>query len=462
MKGSLKKQSELLKVIENDYCVGCGMCAAKDPNQIKMYLNEYGQYKPKVKNFSGISEIEKICPFTNDKVDEDVIAGELFRETENIKHTDETGFYIDTFVGYTLDEEERLAATSGGLISWLAQYLLKNDLIDYIVCVGPSSEEGKHFEYQIVNSIEALAKCKKSKYYPVEVSSVIPKIRELEGRFLFIGLPCFIKALRKFTRLDPSLNEKIHYTIGLICGHLKTAKYARYLAHHCGVSNESIVNVDFRHKVKGNAAINYAFKVDYMKNDTLKSEQILMKNVWGSSWGNNLFMLKACEYCDDVFSETADITIGDAWLKDYSLDYRGHSLVLNRSNSFKEFLEAGISRNEIHLDKITIDEAIESQSAGLRQRRNGLNARLQMHENNQWAPKKRKFATQYNYSFIYKIVQFLRIELCKKSKETFLSQELNGKGLGYFKQKLWVYPFILWAINFPKRLKRKLMNIFKL
>ena len=118
----------------------------------------------------------------------------------------------------------------------------------------------------------------KVQIYPVEVSTVIPKIRELEGRFLFIGLPCFIKALRKFTRLDPSLNEKIHYTIGLICGHLKTAKYARYLARHCGVNNESIVNVDFRHKIKGNTAINYAFKIDYIKNNTLKTEQILMKN----------------------------------------------------------------------------------------------------------------------------------------------------------------------------------------
>lgn len=462
MKNRLKQGSELLKVIENDYCVGCGMCAAKEPNQIKMNLNEYGQYKPEIANFSNLGEIEKICPFTNDKVDENILANELYKETENIKHTDETGFYLDTFVGFIKNEEKRLASTSGGLISWLAQYLLTNNLIDYVVCVGPSTDANKHFEYQIINSIEALAKCKKSKYYPVEVSAVIPKIKKLDGRFLFIGLPCFIKALRKFTRLDPSLNKKIHYTIGLICGHLKTAKYARYLARHCGVNNESIVNIDFRQKVKGNAAINYAFKVDYMKNNLLKSGQILMRDVWGSSWGNNLFMLKACEYCDDVFSETADITIGDAWLKNYSQDYRGHSLVLNRSNAFKKILEAGILKKEIQLDPITIDEAIESQSAGLRQRRNGLNARLHMLDKNQWVPKKRKFSTQYNYSFVYKIVQFLRIKLCKKSKETFLEQELKGEGIDYFIGKLWMYPFILSAINFPKRLKRKLISMCKI
>ena len=42
MRNSTKQESELLKVIENDYCVGCGMCAAKDPSQITMSLNEYG------------------------------------------------------------------------------------------------------------------------------------------------------------------------------------------------------------------------------------------------------------------------------------------------------------------------------------------------------------------------------------------------------------------------------------
>ena len=124
MKNRLKQGSELLKVIENDYCVGCGMCAAKEPNQIKMNLNEYGQYKPEIANFSNLGEIEKICPFTNDKVDENILANELYKETENIKHTDETGFYLDTFVGFIKNEEKRLASTSGGLISWLAQYLL--------------------------------------------------------------------------------------------------------------------------------------------------------------------------------------------------------------------------------------------------------------------------------------------------------------------------------------------------
>ena len=32
-----------------------------------------------------------------------------------------------------------------------------------------------------------------------------------------------------------------------------------------------------------------------------------MQDVWASSWGNNLFMLAACECCDDVIAETAHL-----------------------------------------------------------------------------------------------------------------------------------------------------------
>lgn len=32
---------------------------------------------------------------------------------------------------------------------------------------------------------------------------------------------------------------------------------------------------------------------------------------------------RACNYCDDVFAECADVTCMDAWLPEYSQDHRG-------------------------------------------------------------------------------------------------------------------------------------------
>ena len=34
-----------------------------------------------------------------------------------------------------------------------------------------------------------------------------------------------------------------------------------------------------------------------------------------ADWGMGIFKLGACDYCDDIVGETADISFGDAWLR---------------------------------------------------------------------------------------------------------------------------------------------------
>ena len=40
-------------------------------------------------------------------------------------------------------------------------------------------------------------------------------------------------------------------------------------------------------------------------------------------------MNPACEFCDDVVGETADMSVGDAWLPGYVSDWRGTSVVVS-------------------------------------------------------------------------------------------------------------------------------------
>ena len=44
---------------------------------------------------------------------------------------------------------------------------------------------------------------------------------------------------------------------------------------------------------------------------------------YGTHWGYNFFRYSACDACDDVFAETADISVGDAWLDGYIDDPMG-------------------------------------------------------------------------------------------------------------------------------------------
>ena len=71
-------------------------------------------------------------------------------------------------------------------------------------------------------------------------AEIAEEYRAFEGKMLFIALPCFLKALHLAMKVGEELRSRIGHTIGLVCGHLKTKKYAAYLARHCGVDESQI------------------------------------------------------------------------------------------------------------------------------------------------------------------------------------------------------------------------------
>jgi coenzyme F420-reducing hydrogenase beta subunit len=133
----------------------------------------------------------------------------LFSNQEGIKHRSETGYYLQCSIGYVDDNEARLASTSGGIIAWLAGEMLSSGKVDAVAFVGQSDGVDNLFEYQIATDIAELCKCRKSRYYAVETSKIIGEIKKLNGRVLFIGLPCFVKALRLAIKVDHILQERI-------------------------------------------------------------------------------------------------------------------------------------------------------------------------------------------------------------------------------------------------------------
>lgn len=324
MRVDFSKGPDVLKaVVDHNLCVGCGMCAGVLPDVLAMHTDEYGAYKPQL-----IAETERdwgalslqVCSFADNGENEDTIAERVFGRTDGMSRCSETGYYLQCFAGYVTDEQSRLKSTSGGIITWLAQKMLSQGLADYVACVGRSNKRDRLFDFQLINDASDLQKCRKSKYYPVEVSGVIEQIKKTEGRVLFVGLPCFVKAMRLAMQADPVLNERVVNIIGLVCGHLKTKNYAAYLSRSCGVHEDEVITADFRKKVEGLPASRYAFEVTFAEDGGEGRRQVMMEDVFAGSWSNNLFMLEACEYCDDVFAETADVTVGDAWLADYVKD----------------------------------------------------------------------------------------------------------------------------------------------
>jgi coenzyme F420-reducing hydrogenase beta subunit len=382
---------DIMKVIDGDYCVGCGVCAFADPS-FAMKMDMKGRYQA-VPGSSHNAGTSAVCPFANSASNEDVLGESLFGSVEGIHHDSAVGFYLQNYIGHVELESYREQGGSGGMVSWFAAKLLEEGMVDAVIHVKDAGRAEVMYSYQVSNSVEELKGGAKSKYYPIELSKVLEHVKYNDQRFAIIGIPCFIKALRLLEKQDEVIASRILFHIGLVCGHLKSTFFAEAEAWESGISPENLEKVDFRHKFEDRAASDYGIEATGAINGELQSVIKPVRELSVSNWGLGYFKYNACEYCDDVMAETADITCGDAWLPGYSEDGKGTNILVVRNPVFEMLLNKYSA--ELQIESVPVGLIVKSQSSGLRHRREGLKYRLSLKDRKGgWRPTKRVEASE--------------------------------------------------------------------
>jgi ferredoxin len=121
------------EVVAHNLCIGCGVCAGICPRgNLRIDFNQYGEYNA-LETGKGCSEkcdlCLKVCPFYDHGENEDTIGKRLFADIPKINHKPETGYYLDTFVGYSNIDDHRGNGASGGLATWTLETLLRKVLL---------------------------------------------------------------------------------------------------------------------------------------------------------------------------------------------------------------------------------------------------------------------------------------------------------------------------------------------
>jgi coenzyme F420-reducing hydrogenase beta subunit len=365
------------EIVSSGLCIGCGACAAMaESPDAAMRWDRFGQLKPggdrrwrtaRGTAFSGF------CPFSPVASNEDEIADACFPASD--VHHPLLGRFTRAYVGHAAEEPYRMAGSSGGMVSWVAAELLARGLVDGVAHVAPQAPGAGngYFAYRVSRSVDALLEGAKSRYHPIHLADVLREIRAIPGRYAIIGIPCFIKAVHLVRAQDPLLGERIAYTLGLFCGHMKSARFVDSFAWQLGVPHDQVEAVDYRLKDPTRPA-NW-----YRAHLTLKDGSTRGEDWWhlaDGDWGAGFFQNSACDMCDDVVAETADVAFGDAWVEPYSSDGRGTNVVIARSASVLTLIEQGIAEGRLTLREVDADFVVQTQEAGLRHRRQGLAYRL--------------------------------------------------------------------------------------
>ncbi|WP_448144423.1 Coenzyme F420 hydrogenase/dehydrogenase, beta subunit C-terminal domain [Pseudomonas silesiensis] len=367
----------LSSVVDNDLCIGCGLCTYKCPSDaLKMQWNDLGFLVPDVAgDCCNEGACLTVCPFNPDERDNNKNETGLAKIflTDSTQSHEKLGRFIGIYAGYS--KEYRPTSSSGGIASYVFEKLLENNIVDHIISVGQSKTNDTHYEYVIKSSKEDLKTVSKTKYYPVTLATILPQLKNLEGKIAIVGVACFVKAIRLAQNSDPYLQQKIPFVAGIICGGVKSRFFTEYLASKSGANIHSFQQPDYRVKDANSTASDYSFKCTDNNSDKL----IKMQSV-GDMWGTGLFKANACDFCDDVTTELADISLGDAWLEPFNNDGQGTNVVISRSILADQIINNGIASGELAIERLPLKAMLASQQGSFNHRHDGLYERIK--ENN--------------------------------------------------------------------------------
>lgn len=418
--------NDLDKVIGNGFCVGCGSCQVE--NNVKTKENDYGMYYPDIEDIPKLNS--NVCPFSNNSNNELTISNNLFKDIKNIKFHKHIGHYLELYAGFVNDTLIREQATSGGLTKWLLCKLLETNKIDGVIHVTRKSDSNTLFEYSIGHTKEDIFNGSHSAYYTNNFSTILNTILNDNSnkKYAFIGVPCYCKAIRLLCNENDNMRNKIKFVVGILCGHMKTKNYAKFMAWEAELNPNEITYINFREKNKTGDAQRYSF---YGKDDKKENKQ-LSANLQGGNWNIPHMKYKACDFCEDVFGYCADIVLGDAWLPKYRTDSKGTNVVIVRNYELFVLLK----NNEIKLDILNESDIITSQSSSYSHRIEELGYRLYLESlNNDWIPNKMIKSVDKLNNKNREEIQKLRMEIREKSHEYFL-EALNKNDLNIYKNKV--------------------------
>jgi coenzyme F420 hydrogenase subunit beta len=281
------------------------------------------------------------------------------------------GDFVDCYVGHSEDEEVSSVCSSGGVVDQLLIYALEKGLIDGAVVAGTRKDRPLEPEPFIARTREEVLSASRSKYCPVATGVVLKRLEKEEGRFAVVGLPCHIHGIRKAESVIPALKKKIVLHVGLFCGHTVSYDGTDFLLEKLQVRKGDVVRLDYR----GNGWPD-GMRVHLRDGRRLRLKYNRGWNAYWNVFSPFFFTPFRCLMCPDQFNELADVSVGDAWLRELKHQGRGESIIVVRTRFSEDLLEQLRREGRFAVSQLSVGKVKESQDFSVNFKKNHFAIRL--------------------------------------------------------------------------------------
>lgn len=363
-----KRFEDLIEdVVAEGLCLGCGTCVAVCPSGLVMKANRDGEYVPYIKELSciGCGFCYTTCPGRNVPYDE---LANFLPDSKKTAQDCLLGIFRNIYVGFSTDSKLRCSASSGGIVSSILTFLLEKHLINGAIVTGMDRTYPWKAKTKIATRPEEVYDAKQSKYVVVPTNSLLQGIRNVEGTFVLVALPCQIHGLKNIARYtSDTINDKIPIKIGLFCGSNIRTTGLGFLLKRLGITDSSTIQkLEYR---GGNYPGGFLISL-------LNGKHVFVKRYYFSLL-SFLFSLHRCSLCPDLTNELADISVGDVSLGDLETPM---GTIITRTKKGEDIVSGAVSEGYIRAYKIHPDRIVSSNLALLISKKKGSYVRMALRE----------------------------------------------------------------------------------
>ena len=298
----------LSQIVEHGLCIGCGLCESlATDNSIRLQVVANGTERPVSNPQQPPSEqlldnIVATCPGTK-------LAGLPPRLIDDHAQEDDVwGVWQDLFLSYSAEPEIRHMASTGGVLTALALYLLESKTVDFILHAKASTRIPSFGEATISRTREQVLAAAGSRYGPTatlkDIVNIVEQAAAQHQTFAFIGTPCDVTALRNYAKLDSRVDQHCHSMLTMVCGGFMAPTAMQQFIESLGIDYHAIEHIRYRgYGCPGPTTIR-------LKDGSVVTKSYL--DFWGeddSAWQ----LPSRCKVCADGIGDAADIAAADSW-----------------------------------------------------------------------------------------------------------------------------------------------------
>lgn len=349
-KGYVYMKDNVSRIVSDRLCVGCGVC--QDICPVNCISIEHNNTNYPIVDNNACKECGKclkVCPGKG--VDLKRRAHVLFTKGE-FKENTYLGRYLNCFSGYSTDYEIRYHCASGGCLSQFLIYLLDKKVIDGAVVTGFKKNSPMEPETYIARNKEEILNGKSSKYCVVSYEGILSQIKQSQGQYVMVGLPCHIHAFRKCADIDKIVTNKIIGYFSIFCSGNKTKQSQDYILYRYGVEKSRLKHFTYR----DNGCLGSMFFRD-------KNNQDLVPPIGYLTYYQSMrsfFSIYRCGLCNDFFGELADIGFGDLNVGNEDDDPIGINSIITRSLIWENYLQDAWNEKYLSLSKLDANSMIKA------------------------------------------------------------------------------------------------------